>query len=65
MTASYYTTAGAFVANWSVVASRLYVKSRWSATATIHLELELWAEVDGDIFQLTFTQPSWNLFKVT
>ena len=65
VTASYYTTAGAFVANWSVVASRLYVKSRWSATATIHLELELWAEVDGDIFQLTFTQPSWNLFKVT
>lgn len=62
---TYYTSTGAFVANWAVVVSKLYVKSRWNTAATIHLELELWAEVDGDIFQITFTQPSWNLFKVT
>jgi hypothetical protein len=65
VTATYYTSAGTFIANWSVVVSRLYVKSRWSTTATVHLELELWAEVDGDIFQLAFTAPTWNLFRVT
>ena len=63
--AHYYTTAGTFVAYWAVVVKGVFVESRWNTTATIVLQVELWGQVDGDIFQLDFPNASWNLFKVT
>jgi len=56
---------GTFVANWAVVVKRIYPKSRWVSTATIMLELELYAEVDGDSYSIAFPNASWSLFKVT
>jgi hypothetical protein len=29
------------------------------------LELELWAEVDGQSYQIQFPAPTWAIFKVT
>ena len=54
-----------FVANWAVQVTRLYPKSRWYSSATIVAVLELWAEVDADVYQLIFPASSYNLFKVT
>jgi hypothetical protein len=56
---------GTFYANWSVVVKRIYPKSRWNTSTTLMLELELWAEVDGQSYQIQFPAPTWAIFKVT
>jgi hypothetical protein len=57
---------GTYYANWSVIVRAVYPKSRWWTATTLMLELELWAEVDGDgTFQIDFPNPTWSLFKVT
>jgi hypothetical protein len=62
-----YTTGGygTFYANWAIIVRDLYPKSRWFGSSTIFVDLELWAEVDGQVFQIEFPAPTWSLFKVT
>lgn len=61
-----HTTGGVgYVANWAVIVRDIYPKSRWSSSATIIADLELWAEVDAQVYQLDFPASSWALFKVT
>ena len=58
---------GAFIANWTINVDRIFFKSRWNSQSTIHLELSLWAEVDGGITGIRFAgaNPKWRVFKVT
>lgn len=59
---------GSFYANWGIEVHRMYAKTRWWSSPTICLELGLYAEVDGQVYQIQFTNStvhSWAVYKIT
>ncbi|SDI54175.1 host specificity factor TipJ family phage tail protein [Propionivibrio dicarboxylicus] len=56
---------GTFIAHWAIKVKGIYPRSRWNQTTTLMLELELWAQVDGEVYQLHVPAGAWVIFKVT
>lgn len=61
-----YSTYGSYYIHWGMKVTAVYTKTRWFGDSTIHMTIELWAEVDGDIYEIEMLGTTdWKLYKVT